>query len=219
MLDYRLWSLRRAINETNLLIAYINENVVAQRHMTVPEALGAIPKLEYEGVKPFIDEARAKNPKGNPEKEGIRNCLVFFYKKEKKLQERYGGIVSPAGVIIKKITHSIFNYDQIQGSIETLLNAGRLHCCDALIIRMRLKEQVFKSVEGVINNITELKLGEGVNVSQKDLHHANFMDYEKNMKRIREERRKADCGDCGGQRSSQRREQRKENDLRRRYGP
>ncbi len=188
----------------------------AKKGLTRAEAEAQLPKLEYlykrndgqPGAAWFIEDEKKRNPAPgfNAEKAGIRQCLVSSYKDEEKLQKRRGDEIRfPAGVIVNKLSHRVFNYDQIQDKITELVNKGELECCDALDIRIALKDKLHQLGVQVIDMLTyPLKMPGGVQIEKDDVSVTFERFYRRDMDEFRAEKRKEDCGDCGGFRSSAR---------------
>lgn len=177
------------------------------------QVMEILPNLEYlykrndgqPGAKWFIEEERRKNadPKFNAEKAGLRRCLVVAFKEEEKKQR--DGIRFPPGVLVNKINHRIFNYDVIQDKITELIEKEELDCCDAVDIRLALKDKLFKLGESILNILDfPLKLSDNVTVSKEELKRTLNKFYRRDIDELHTERNKQNCGDCGGFRSSMR---------------
>jgi hypothetical protein len=184
-----------------------------QKKLSKAEAMAQLPKLGYlykrsdgqPGAQWYIDEEKKKNtdPKFNAEKAGIRQCLVVAFKEEEKKQR--DGIRFPPGVIVNKINHRVFNYDQIQDKITELVNKEELDCCDALNIRIALKDKLHELGRHVIDMLNfPLKMPGNVQIDKNEVEDTFERFYRRDMGELQGERRKQDCGDCGGFRSSSR---------------
>jgi hypothetical protein len=200
MLDYQSWELHNLINEANEIIDFYNEDLKA-------EVQSQLPHLEYlykrngeAGAAWFIEEERQRNsdPKFNSEKAGIRRCLLVSYKEESKRQ----GINNPASVVVNKLMHRVFNYDDIQDKITELLNQGKLDCCEAVDIRLALKDKLFEMVKKAVLMLDfPLKMFDGVNLGKEDIVAAHMRAYRRDIDYLQAERRQSGCGSCGGARA------------------
>jgi len=231
LIDYRLWHLHKNLSEANDIIAQVNQFLLKEedspgllpsgttdnsdkgKTLSKDEAIAHLPKLDYlhrrndgqPGAQWFIDEERRinKTPGFNAEKAGIRRCLVVAYKEEEKKQRE--GIKFPPGVIVNKINHRVFNYDQIQDKITELVNNGTLECCDALDIRIALKDKLHQMGKDIIDMLTfPLQLPGKATVEKGAVLSTFERFYRRDMDELRTERTKENCGDCGGFRSSSR---------------
>ena len=179
--------------------------------MSKEEALARLPKLTYlhklpdgrPGAAWYIDQEKSRNkdPKFNAEKAGLRQCLMAAFKEESKIQ--LDGIKSPPGVLVNKIYHFVFNYDLIQDEITKLVSQGKLDCCDAVEVRMSLKEKLFPLCQHVIDTLSfPMKLPGNTTVEKEDVVATLKRFYKRDQDELIADRIKQGCGDCGGARSS-----------------
>lgn len=177
------------------------------------QVMASLPELGYlykrddgqPGAKWFIEEEKKQNsdPHFNAEKAGIRRCLIVAFKDEQSKQR--DGIRFPPGVLVNKINHRVFNYDTIQDKITELVNKKELDCCDAVDIRLALKDKLFKLGEGILSLLTfPLKLPGDIQVDKEDLRETLQRFYRRDIGELQAERKKQNCGDCGGFRASMR---------------
>ncbi len=182
------------------------------KKLSVDEARSKLPELGYllkrkdgqPGAQSFIDieKTRIKDTAG-AEKAGIRACLIRAFKDEQAVQR--DGIRFPPGVIVNKINHRVFNYDEIQDKITELVDKNELDCCDAIKLRMRLKDKMHQLGLEVLDMIKfPLKVGGGVEVDGPDTYSTLDRFYRRDIGELRTQQGISGCGDCGGGRSSAR---------------
>jgi hypothetical protein len=207
--DFKLWRIYTPLREANAIIGELNKIIKEEdgKKFSALEALSMVPKIEYlgnyrgkNGAKKFIEEA------GGDERSGITNCLKTAFLEEEDVQARFGGIKFPPGVIVNKIEHRIFNYDTVQDTVSKMVEDGRLDCCTAIIVRMKLKEKLHRMSEGIIRMLKyPFKLTETQIITNPNaLLQTNTRFLERDINKLQEEKTKAGCGNCGGGRSSAR---------------
>lgn len=208
MINFQTWYFHRIVNEVNVIIDQVNRFIKEETDPTgdlntsnKAKVTASLPQLGYrggpDGVLPYFEIEKNKS-------EAIRQCIIDAFKKERELQRKRGDDIRfPPGVVVNKINHRIFNYDIIQDKITEFVNSGTLDCCDAVDIRLALKDKLFQLGKNIIHTIRfPLELGDKV-LEKREIEQTLLRFYKRDIDELQEERNKNDCGNCGGGRSSE----------------